>query len=185
MPFCANLLGLATIHQSGFHSLPRIHRAFSATNQNFTLPVHSFYQIVATQMSLSPFFPKFLTSASALSIFLASSCSWCLFQHLMHRYFVGLSTPLRFDVSFRLFSDLREIFTVLPFFHQTVITRCILQSYKYLFSLLLHCLCSSSSIAPSFASSSVFSLPSVTNFLKMRHFLLFYCAVCLDMLHFH
>ena len=35
-----------------------------------------------------------------------------------------------------------ELFTVLLFFHQNVKTACILQGCKYLFSLLLHCLCS-------------------------------------------
>ena len=54
-------------------------------------------------------------------------------------------TPLTFSGPRKppLFFGLRlELFTVLPCFHQSVKTGCILQGCMYLFSLLLHCLCS-------------------------------------------
>ena len=49
--FCA--YELAAVLQFGSHSLPRIARTFSAPSQHFTLPVHSSYHIMSSQMSLS------------------------------------------------------------------------------------------------------------------------------------
>ena len=46
---------LATIHQFTSHSFPRISRTPSAPYQNLSLPVHSSYQVMTSQMSPSPF----------------------------------------------------------------------------------------------------------------------------------
>ena len=74
MPFCTYVFRLQQFINLGpilCLALP----ALPAPNQNFTLPLHSSYQqIVATQI----IFPKRLTSTSALYIFLASSCTYCL-----------------------------------------------------------------------------------------------------------
>ena len=95
-------------------------------------------------------FPIFRTSTSVLCTFLPSSYTYysfhtsCIdtykhlqiirFDDLLPFFFVQKSPPF--------FWRRLELFTVLPFFYQTVKTRCILQRSTYLFSLLLHCLCS-------------------------------------------
>ena len=75
------------------------------------------------------------------------------------------------------FRDRLEFFTVFPFLHETVKACCILQGWVHFFSrscwtvfALVSAMNPSSHIAPAFASSSAFSLPSVTNFSK--------CDIC-------
>ena len=77
--------------------------------------------MLAFQVSLSFIFPSFLTSTSVPYTVLASSCTCCSF-HTSHI----------FSCWFRL-----ELFTILPFFHQTVKACCVLQGCIHLFVLFL------------------------------------------------
>ena len=79
-----------------------------------------------------------------------------------------LSTKIHFSFDFGF-----EFFTIFPFFSQTVKAGCVLHGLHAFLSLscctvfaLASAIKPSSNIAPTFASSSAFSLPSVTNYSK-------------------
>ena len=80
IPFVPTFSGLQQFINFRSHSLSRMARTFSAPDQNVSLPVHSSYHIMCSQMSLSFIFPNYLTSTSAQHIVLAFSCTCCFFH---------------------------------------------------------------------------------------------------------
>ena len=133
MLFFANLLGFAAVRQFWSHSLPRIDRAFPAPNQCFPWPVHSSHQIVDSHVSLSPFSQVFLTSASAPAHVPGIFMYLLPLPHLIHRNLLATAhhsvrcfiSSLFLSTKNSLFFWLRfQLFTVCPFFHQTVTGSC-------------------------------------------------------------
>ena len=176
------------------HSLSRIARAFSAPNQNFALPVHSSYHVVASQMSRCPFSKHFFDK-----YFGPVHCP-CNFKYLLplldviHRYLMAsahhsvrcfVSSPSLIH-EYPFFFWLRlELFTIFPFLHQAVKACRTLQGCIHFFFSLSCCtvfaltsaINPSSNTAPAFANSSALSLPSATNFSNCdTSFLSFLCG---------
>ena len=77
-------LRLTTIHQFRSHSLPRISRTLSAPYQDLSLPVHSPYQVMTSQMSSSPFFQFFENNVGPVH-FPGIFIYLLPFPHLIHR----------------------------------------------------------------------------------------------------
>ena len=173
------------------HSLSRVTGAFSTPNQHISLPVHFSHQVVASQMSLSPDkyfgpvrFPFIFRVLTATSTFHAS-------------ILVGFSTPLRLMfhfISFLIhenplpFRLRHELFTVLlpnsesslrtarPHTPLLALLNCFRSRFRHE-SLVQYgtCLC----------QLIRFLIAIRDKLLKMRHiFLILFCAVRLDMLHF-
>ena len=137
----------------------------------------SSYQIVASHMSHSPASQFFGTKTSAPYTFLASSKVLATPSTPHTSILVGLGRP--FGLMFHFFSFVihensfffwfrLELFAILPFFHNAVRTARLhtpLLAPDALSLLSFSASKPSSSIAPTFASSSAFfSLPSVSNF---------------------
>ena len=111
--------------------LSRILQAFSSPNQNVTLPLHSSYHIVASQMSLSPFpaiFDKYCGPVHVPGIFM------CLLPH--SPILVCFRTPLcsMFRIHALLFHEVPlyfwlwpQLLTFFPFLHQAVKAGCVPQ----------------------------------------------------------
>ena len=77
--FVPILSGLQWSNNFWSHSLPRIARAFSAPDQNFSLPIQSSYHIISPTCCFLHFLPH-VAKNLALCIIPASSCACCLFH---------------------------------------------------------------------------------------------------------
>ena len=128
--FCAQLPWPTAVHHFWSHCLSCVTRAFSASTQNFSLPVRSSYHTVSSRMLLSPFSQfccqvfRSCTFSLDLDVFAASSTSQaskladsgtpsrsmpCFLYVLVHKGSLFLWMRL-------------ELFAVFPFLHQAVKT---------------------------------------------------------------
>ena len=106
-----------------------------------SLPVHSSYQDMTSQLSSFPLLHAFWQRILVVNIFLASSCI-CFLFHISHFDTCPLPHTNLFDASFPHSSCQRKLFTVLPLFYKAVEAGRILQCCIHLFSFLLHGFCS-------------------------------------------